>query len=97
MCLKDKKSNVVYNIEQLEKKFKSKEDLVIILDSYKDGAIVEDRLIDIFETGEKEVYEMELDNGITIKCTMDHKFICDDNKAHTVRDIVENDLNILYS
>ena len=95
MCLKDK-NNKIYNLEQLEKEFKNEEDLEIILDSYKDGEIVEDKLIDIFDTGKKEVYEIELENGIIIKCTMDHKFVCDDNKKHTVKEIVEKDLNILY-
>ena len=62
----------------------------------KEGKIINDKLIDVFETGEKEVYEIELDNDIIIKCTLDHKFMCDDNKYHMVSEIIEKNLNILY-
>ena len=68
----------------------------IVLDSYLDGEIVEDELVEVFETGEKEVYEIELENGIVIKCTLDHKFYCADGKPHTVQEIMDEDLEIIY-
>ena len=68
----------------------------IVLDSYVDGELVEDELVEVFETGEKEIYEVELDNGMIIKCTLDHKFICADSKKHTVQEIMDEDLEILY-
>ena len=94
--VKNKKDGKIYNIKELEKQFKSKNKLEIILDSYEDGEIIEDELIDVFETGEKDIYEIELDNGIILKCTMDHKFICGDRKGHPIKEIIEKDLNILY-
>jgi DNA polymerase-3 subunit alpha len=68
----------------------------VVLDSYLDGGIVDDELVEVFETGEKEIYEIELENGIIIKCTLDHKFYCSDGKPHTVQDILDNDLEIIY-
>lgn len=95
MCVKDKISNNIYTIKELEKKFREKR-INIMLDSYDGENIIEDEVIDVFETGEKDVYEIILENGTILKCTLDHKFMCDDNKAHTVKDILEKDLNILY-
>jgi hypothetical protein len=71
-------------------------DLPIVLDSYVDGEIVEDEVLDVFETGEKEIYEIELDNGMIIKCTLDHKFYCSDDKPHTVKEIMEKEFEIIY-
>ena len=53
-------------------------------------------VVEVFETGEKEVYEVELDNGMVIKCTLDHKFICSDGEKHTVQEIMDNGLEVLY-
>ena len=61
-----------------------------------DGGIVEDEVVEVFETGEKEVYEIELDNNMIIKCTLDHKFICSDGEKHTVQEIIDDDLEVLY-
>ena len=72
-----------------------RKDLKVVLDSYLDGQTVEDEVIDVFETGEKEVYEIELSNGMKISCTFDHKFICSDGKPHTLRAILINDYEIL--
>jgi len=68
----------------------------VVLDSYVDGKIVKDKVLDVFETGEKEVFEFELDNGIVIQSTMDHKFYCADGKFYTMKEIIENNLEILW-
>ena len=68
----------------------------VILDSYVDGNLVKDKLLDVFETGEKEVFEFELDNGIIVQATMDHKFYCIDGKFYTMKEIIENNLEILW-
>lgn len=68
----------------------------IVLDSYVDGEVVEDELVEVFETGEKELFEVELTNGMVVKCTLDHKFYCSDGKEHTVKEIMDNELEILY-
>ena len=71
-------------------------DIKLILDSYIAGRNIEDEVIDIFETGEKEIYKVELSNGMTIECTLDHKFICSDGKKYTIKEILDNDMNIIY-
>ena len=74
----------------------SENGLRIVLDSYKEGKIIPDVVEDVFRTGEQELFEVELDNGSKIKCTLEHKFYCSDGKPHTVKEIMENDLEILY-
>ena len=96
MCVKNKINGEIYSISALKEKFENNKKIEIFLDSCIDGDIVGDRLIDVFETGEKEVYEIELDNGIVLKCTLNHKFMSDDMKFYTVEEIMEKDLNILY-
>lgn len=43
---------------------------------------------------EVEVYEVLMEDGTKISCSMDHKFLCSDKKMHTLRDILEKDLEI---
>lgn len=39
-----------------------------------------DKIIDVFYTGNRDIYEIELDNGEKIKCTSNHKFLTRKNK-----------------
>jgi DNA polymerase-3 subunit alpha len=93
----NKKDKFYYTLKDLcDYKFGKKYEKSIILDSYINGKIVEDEIVDVFETGEKEIYEVELDNGMIIKCTLDHEFYCLDGQSHTVKEIMEKDLEVLY-
>ena len=80
--------------------YKTIEDAVtsdnMILQSYINGEIVEDEVIDVFPTGEKDIYEFEMDNGIIINCTMNHKFLCSDGNLYEIKDILEKDMEILW-
>ena len=42
-----------------------------------------------------EVYEVELDNGMKIKATMEHKFYCSDGGLHTLKAILAEGLEIM--
>ncbi len=96
--IKDKKnSGKIYKLDYLEKEYRKGNNLNIVLDSYKDGNIVGDELVDVFETGEKDVYEIELSNGILLKSSLDHEFLCTDKKMHTINEIMKNDLEVLYN
>ena len=88
----NKVDNKTYSLKEIA----SDKNIPIVLDSCIGGEIVEDELVEVFETGEKELYEVKLDNGMVIKCTLDHKFYCSDEKPHTVREIVEEKLDVLY-
>jgi len=96
MCVKDKYNDSIYTLSELKNIYDENENNKIYLDSYINGEVVEDLLIDVFETGEKDIYKIEMDNGMIIKSTLNHKFICDDNKEHTLKEIINKNLNILF-
>ncbi len=85
----------LYSLKDLCSRFRAGENPNIVLKSLKDGEVVPDVVEDVFETGEKEIYEVELENGFIVKCTMNHKFYCSDMKEHTVEDITKNGLMVL--
>jgi len=58
----------------------------------------EDHYVEVvnkYDNGEKEVYEIELENGASIRCTLDHEFLCEDGQKHKLSDIIENNLSIM--
>jgi DNA polymerase III alpha subunit len=44
---------------------------------------------------EVDVYEIEMEDGTKITCSMDHKFLCKDKKMHTLKDIVSKNSEIM--
>ena len=80
-----------------DKKFMKVEDIKpgTILDSFVDGEVIEDEVIDLIDTGEQEVYEISLSNGQKIECTLNHKFMCSDYKYRTVQEIIKGDFEVL--
>lgn len=47
------------------------------------------------DNGLREVYEVILENGKKIRCTLDHKFLCSNGKKHSVKEILFNNLEIV--
>lgn len=90
----DKFCDRTVSVGELCEEFKESEPCVQLL-SYCNNEIVLDEVDDVFETGEKDVYEIEFDNGVIVKCTLDHKFLCSDLVSHTVEEILINDLEII--
>lgn len=45
-------------------------------------------VLDIIDTGDKEVFEITTENGSSIKCTIDHKFLCEDGVVRPLWDIL---------
>lgn len=41
-----------------------------------------------------ELFEIEMDNGIVIKCSMDHKFLCEDGNMHKMSEIINKGFGI---
>ena len=40
---------------------------------------------------EKEIFDFEMENGLSIRCSMEHKFLCEhDLKMHPIKEIFEN-------
>jgi intein/homing endonuclease len=48
----------------------------------------------IWDQGEKEVYEVTLESGKLIGCTMDHKFLCGDGEIRPLKEILEGGYTI---
>jgi hypothetical protein len=51
---------------------------------------------DIIDQGLQDVYEIELESGHTINCTMCHKFLCSDGIIRPLYEIIENDYEIIH-
>ena len=51
-------------------------------------------VLDKFDTGIKDLFEIELESGKKIRCTTDHEFLCSDGKKHNLEFILENLLEI---
>lgn len=47
-------------------------------------------------SSEQDIYEIELDSGHKIKASMDHKFLCDDNKMHPLKEIIMKNYKIAH-
>jgi hypothetical protein len=56
-----------------------------------------DHFVEVLDVHENEVdvYEIEMEDGTKITCSMDHKFLCKDKKMHTLRDILSQNLEIM--
>ena len=67
-------------------------DFVKSLDDNGEDILVEVK--DIFES-ESEIYEIETDDGHKLKSSLEHKYLCSDERMHELKDILENDLEII--
>lgn len=45
-------------------------------------------VVDVIDTGKQEVFEVETDSGNIIKCTLNHKFLCEDGEIRPLWDIL---------
>jgi len=52
-------------------------------------------VVDIIQNGEKDLYEIETDSGHTIKCTLDHKFLCKDMIMRPLYEVLEGEYEII--
>lgn len=68
----------------------------VFLKSYdcESQSIINDECVEVIDAGEQDVYEITLSNGKTIECTEEHKFLCIDDKMHTVKEIIDFDLEL---
>lgn len=53
------------------------------------------KIINIYDNGDKELYEITTESGKAVKCTLDHKFLCEDNKVRTLEAIIDGDYRIM--
>lgn len=54
-------------------------------------------VVDIIHNGEREIYKVNLNYETSIKCTLDHKFLCMDGTTRPVKEIIEGDFTVLLT
>ena len=81
------------SIENLYLKQQAGEKFMALSWTEADGATLEE-CIRVHDNGDQEVFEVELEDGVIVKCTMAHQFLCSDGKKHTLEDIVGKDLSV---
>ena len=82
------------SIDDVIQKLDSNEDVYLHAFDAEKGIIV-DKCIDVIDAGIQEVFELTLSNGSTIEATMEHNFLCEDMQYHTLREIIDNDLEMI--
>jgi len=86
---------VTLSIEEVKTMMDSGEPIAIKSYNTDDSTVFSDECVEVIDSGHQDTYEIELSDGSTVECTMDHKFLCSDNKKHELREIIEKDLEIL--
>jgi DNA polymerase III subunit alpha len=64
--------------------------------SFDGSQIIVNEIVEAFETGEKEVVEIETSDGRALRCTLDHKFYTDEGYL-PLREIINRNLEIYSS
>src|SRR5205085_7419507 len=64
--------------------------------SFDGEQVFVNEIVEAFETGEKEVVEIETEDGQKVRCTLDHKFYTEEGYL-PLREILEKDLEINFS
>lgn len=52
-------------------------------------------VLDIIDCGDKEVYEVEFENGDIITCTLDHELLCFDGVKRRLEEIITDNLQVI--
>jgi DNA polymerase-3 subunit alpha len=61
-------------------------------DSFEEDEFVE--VMNKFDNGQKMLYEIETESGLTIQCTLDHQFLCEDGKIRPLMEIIDKNHKI---
>jgi DNA polymerase-3 subunit alpha len=65
------------------------------LRSYNGLEFFDDEVLDVIDTGMQEVFAVELDNGIVINVTKEHRLLCSDGHYHTIIEIYEGGYDVV--
>lgn len=52
-------------------------------------------VIDVIDCGLQDVYEIELESGETLTCTLEHELLCSDGEKHKLKEILQLDLEVM--
>jgi DNA polymerase-3 subunit alpha len=50
---------------------------------------------DVIDSGKKELYEVKFSSGKILKCTLEHKILCEDGKKYPLSEVLEKDLMVV--
>lgn len=79
-------------IDEMCKRFKAGEEFWVLSYNINTKKYEPEKVSNAFTTGVKELYEITLDNGKTIKCTANHRFLTRDKKWKSIETgLKEND------
>lgn len=56
--------------------------------------IIETESEKLHKNGRKKLYSIKTDTGDEFRCSLDHKFLTNANRMHTLKDILDNDLEL---
>lgn len=87
-CVYDVKNDKNKHVKDVEKG-----DVIL---SYDGAEIVKDEVLELIDTGTQDVYEVVFDNGMKIRSTLNHKFLCVDKKYRTVEKIFSENFEVVY-
>jgi DNA polymerase III alpha subunit len=76
----------------IEARFKSQKRFNMY--AYHNGELTTDVCVDIHDTGELEVFEVEFEDGTIERLTANHKLLCCDGEYHNVLEIYERGLDV---
>lgn len=51
-------------------------------------------ILNKFDHGKQEIYNVVFESGKNIKCTMEHKFLCENNKVLPLKDIINSKVKV---
>lgn len=83
------------SIEEIKERKDNNEEVFLLSFEPVSQSTEVDRCVEVIDTGLQEVFEIELSDGSTVTCTMNHKFLCSDMKKHPLWEILELDLDII--
>jgi DNA polymerase-3 subunit alpha len=93
LVLKEDGSKI--SINEIKNLLENKESIFLKSFDVVNKTVIKDECIDVVDCGIQEVFELKLSDGSLIECTENHRFLCIDNKMHTVKEIIKYGIDIL--
>ncbi len=90
--LNNPETSEVITVDEL---FKSKKQFKLASYNRINDKFFSDDVVEVIDCGIQDIYRVELENGVIEEVTLDHRYLCDDNQYHTVRDIYASGYNII--
>lgn len=87
--------NKEISINEIKTKIENKEKISLLSYNKKKKETFFDECLEVIDTGIQDVYEITFEDGSIVSSTLNHKFLCIDNKYHTLKEIIEKNLDII--